>query len=798
MNTGKAPIYPIEPWTVTEPAFSVEDNYRNETVFALSNGYIGTRGTFEEGYDFDIKQGLEGNFINGFYESVPIRYGEWNFGFPEKSQSLLNLPNAKTTQLSLYGELLDLRVGKIESYARILNLRDGILARSFVWTSPAGKKVAVETQRLVSFSRKNIMAARFSVRPLNFDNGISLLSILDGDVENHTRTTNPLVDYGPFGRRLELVDIHVDAERMRYTGITAGSRLSVCCGCLHVLDAPGAKDGSGTYATDYEDDDFFTAYKSDRTAQSASIRYVLPANPNETVVLDKFIAYTSSLDIPESEMALFIDEETSRAARDGWEMLVEEQRAYTQRFWESADIQIDGDDMVQQGLRFNLFHIMQGAGRDGYVGMGAKGLTGEGYEGHYFWDTEIYALPFFTFTFPSIAKSLLEYRRSTLEEARARARELGHPKGAMYPWRTINGREASTYLPLGTAQYHINADVAYAFWQYLSASGDQDYAKAGAAEVLCETARVWADVGCFSEARDGKYCICCVTGPDEYTAFVDNNFYTNLMARENLKAAVHTLERLKADAPKAYKALRAKIGLEEEEPVQWQHIADNMYLPYDEKDGVYLQDDGMLMRKPWDDSRIPPEKRHLLYENYHPLYVWRQRMAKQADSILAMYLHSHLFSKEELRRNYDYYQKITLHHSSLSTCIFGILACGIGYRDEALRYFYESVRMDLDDYHENVYAGIHAANMAGAWQAVTSGFGGFRWGNGLPEFDPFLPDGWQGYTFRVFWRHSLLEISVRRGLASVRLVEGPPVTLLLCGQSCRLERPGEEARQSIV
>ncbi|MEG2395354.1 MAG: glycoside hydrolase family 65 protein, partial [Ruthenibacterium sp.] len=322
-------------------------------------------------------------------------------------------------------------------------------------------------------------------------------------------------------------------------------------------------------------------------------------------------------------------------------------------FWQCADVIIQGNDSLQQGVRFNLFHCMQAAGRDGRTGMGAKGLSGEGYEGHYFWDTELYLLPVFTHTCPALSRGLLDYRYATLPQARARAHELGHPNGALYPWRTINGTEASAYYPLGTAQYHINADIAYAFWQYVTVTGELDYLSDCAAEVLCETARVWADVGSFSDSRDGKYCICCVTGPDEYNALVDNNFYTNLMARENLRTALTALSLLQKSRPAGYLRLIDKIKLKAEETALWQRIVDHMYLPHDDHLGIYLQDDGYLQRKPWDETQIPPEKRHLLFENYHPLFVFRHPMSKQADTILGLYLYDGLFDTAELRRNFE-------------------------------------------------------------------------------------------------------------------------------------------------
>ena len=457
------------------------------------------------------------------------------------------------------------------------------------------------------------------------------------------------------------------------------------------------------------------------------------------------------------------------------------------KFWEAADVEIKGNEALQQGLHFNLFHIIQSAGRDGKTGMGAKGLSGEGYEGHYFWDTEMYVLPVLVYTEPEVAKRLLDYRFRTLDQARERARILGHEKGALYPWRTINGEEASTYYPLGTAQYHINADISYALSLYLQVTGDVEYLKEKGAEILIETARVWADVGSFAECKGGKYCICDVTGPDEYNVLVDNNFYTNLMARENLRDAVGAVDYLKEHVPEVLEHLKEKLDFSVEETVLWKEIIEKMYFPYDEKRQVYPMDDGFMMRKPWDESKIPPEKRAWLYENYHPLFIMRHRMSKQADAILGMYLHSNLFSEEEIRRNYDFYQEVTLHHSSLSTCIFGIVACEIGYLEEAYQYFSQSARMDLDDYHNNFYAGIHAANMAGTWQAIANGFAGLRCQNGRLKLNPVLPKEWEEYRFRLKYKGSLLEVNVTKKEAKVTLLEGTEASLLFRGTEIRLK-----------
>lgn len=779
MDTNKTPIYPFEPWNVTEDHLDLAMNYRNETTFALSNGYIGTRGTHEEAYDFDEQHGLEGNFLNGLYEQEHVRYGEWNFGFPTESQTILNVPNCKTIRLVVDGEPMDIRTGTLQNYRRTLDMKHGQVVRSFEWTSPNGKTVRVESTRFVSLAHKNRMAQRYSVTPVNFSGTLTLHSALDADVENHTRTTNPLVDYGPFGRHLLPDALTADDKTMTCQSTAVNSKLAMACGSVHLLSEAAA-------ATRHQANDV-----------DAWIEYDFAAKQGHTITLEKLTVYTDSLDMDKDAMLPFVNEELTAFAADGYDKEFAAHAALMEHFWETADIRVDGDVPLQQGLRFNLYHIMQASGRDGRTGMGAKGLSGEGYEGHYFWDTEMYVLPVFVYTQPELARSLLDYRYSTLDKARDRARVLGHPIGALYPWRTINGEEASTYFPLGTAQYHINADVAYAFQLYVAVTNDIDYLADKAAEVLCETARVWADVGCFAECRGGKYCICSVTGPDEYNAIVDNNFYTNLMAQQNLYAAVKALETLKEQRPDAYQKLIKKIHLDPDEPAQWKKTADAMYFAYDEKRQVYLQDDGFMLRKPWDDSRIPPEKRHLLYENYHPLFIYRQRMSKQADAIMGMMLYSALFTDEELLRNYDFYQTVTLHHSSLSTCIFGILASRIGRHEDAYTYFAQSARMDLDDYHDNFYAGIHAANMAGTWQSIVFGFAGLRLVNGVPEFKFYIPEAWNGYHFTVKIKESVLAVDVLPDCWTITLQSGDAVNFLVEGKPYELTEKGATCHEAL-
>lgn len=765
MNKNKPAIYPLDAWNIIEENFTIENNYRNETTFALSNGYIGTRGTMEEAYEFDVDTGMEGNFINGFYESTDIRYGEANFGSPLKSQTLLNLPNLKETKVSIDGETFSLLESNVSEYSRTLSLKEGVVRRSLIFTTKSGKQLKMDSVRLVSFEKKHVMVQRFVFTPLNFDGKVEVKSRLNAAVENQTRKTNPIVDYGPFGRRLKTDLLTAEETGLYYNGTTIGSNLSMGCGCDSCV-FPQKAEIKRTLST--------------KETEAVCIT-LLEVEKGKEVIVDKFIVYACCLDEFDGTLEEFVKKELEDAKTFGMEQFIQTQKAYVEDFWNRAAIEIEGEDALAtiQGLNFNLFHIFQGAGRDGKRGMPAKALTGEGYEGHYFWDTEMYMLPLFVYTQPEVAKALLAFRFHTLEQARERARVMGHDKGALFPWRTINGKEASTYYPLGSAQYHINADISYAVSLYYQVTGDEAFLIEMGAEILIETARVWADVGSFAEVKGGRYCICSVTGPDEYNVLVDNNFYTNLMARENLRDAVEAVHFLEKKAPEKLEELKKRIGFGLEELPLWEEIIEKMYFPYDEKRKIYPMDDGFLMRKPWEEEKIPPEKRAWLYENYHPLFIMRHRMSKQADAILGFYLHDDCFSEEEIRRNYDFYQEVTLHHSSLSTCIFGIVASDIGYHEEAYRYFSDSARMDLDDYHNNFYAGVHGANMAGTWQALVNGFAGMRMHHGKLSFKPHLPEKWSKLTFRVAYLGSVLEVKMEPNIVTFRLLSGEPVDIFI-------------------
>ena len=426
---------------------------------------------------------------------------------------------------------------------------------------------------------------------------------------------------------------------------------------------------------------------------------------------------------------------------------------------------------IQQAIRFNLFHILQASARAEDTGVAAKGLTGQAYEGHYFWDTEIYLLPFLTYTSPRIAKNLLAFRYKMLPQARARAKELGHC-GAMFPWRTISGEEASAYYAAGTAQYHINADIMYALRKYVQATGDELFLREYGAEMLVETARLWVDLGFYSEAKGGKFCINGVTGPDEYNAVVNNNAYTNLMARENLRYAAQVVESLRETEPDAYNALVHKTALEPSEVTAWIYAAENMYVPYDEKLEIIPQDDSFLDREPWD-FRNTPRDRYPLLLFYHPLNIYRKRVIKQADVVLAMFLLGDALSPEMKKRNFDFYDPLTTGDSSLSSCVEAIIAAQIGDMKKAIQYGMAALLMDLADVGGNVKDGCHIASMGGTWMMLTYGFGGMRDSDGMLSFWPRrAPEENAILRFPLIYRGQMLEIEIGLDRVEYALREG--------------------------
>jgi alpha,alpha-trehalose phosphorylase len=761
--------YPYEEWKISENKFETENNYIDETVFTLGNGYIGMRGNFEEGYTGPKGTGFEGIYINGFYESEIIKYGEVAYAYAEKSQTMLNVTDSKIIKLYLEDEEFNMLTGEISDYERVLDMKKGLLKRVLVWVSPKGKKVKIDIERVVSFYNKHLICFKYEVIPINFDGKIRIVSALNGDVTNLVTENDPRVGSGLQGRVLNVEDKNADMDFAFIKQKTKNTKLSLVCAMENRLNT----------TCNYANRTFIKDLKVEMV-------YEIEAIKNKSICLNKYIAYTTTKDFDDLLLVNKAKEVLNIAKELGYEGIKEEQKRYLDNFWYRTDVKIKGDKALQQGIRFNMYHLLQSVGRDGKTNIAAKGLTGEGYEGHYFWDTETYILPFFLYNNPEISRKLLEYRYSILDKARERAKQMGISKGALFPWRTINGEECSAYYPAGTAQYHIDADIALAIKRYMDASKDKEFLVSYGAEILFETARMWYELGDFIESKENKFCINCVTGPDEYTAIVNNNTYTNLMAKENLEYAFETAAWMKKNNNKEYIELCKKINIEEIELENWKKAADNIYIAYDENRGIYLQDDSFMDKKSWNFENTPKENYPLLM-HYHPLVIYRHQVCKQGDIVLVEFLLSNKFSKEQKKRDYDFYEPLTTHDSSLSKCIFSIIAAEVGYYDEAYEYFMSTARMDLDNHQGNTKDGIHAANMAGTWMSLVNGFAGMRVYDGVLSFNPYIPENLEEYTFKVTYRGRLIEIKVNKEAVKYKLLEGETITILDKGKSLNLK-----------
>lgn len=762
---------PLDPWCIRETGFDTSTHFLRETLFALGNGYIGLRGTGEEGYTGPAGTSLDGTYLNGFYESEPIAYPEAAFGLAKTNQFMLNVPNAKGVAIEIDGERFDPLTGALGAYERMLDLRSGVLVRSLEWTAPGGKRIALRSRRVVSLANKHLFAIEVVLTPLNFSGTITLTSFIDGAVKNQEAGDDPRVGSAVSGPALHTLSHQQDASFSALVQRTHNSGFMLVSAIDTTVE--------GVQANAWQE------------GQRVGQTFACAASEGQSLRLTKYGSYHSSRDYPEDELLARARATLAGAKAAGFDALCASQAAFLSDFWASADVEISGDDALQQGIRFNEYHLLQSVGRDGRTNIAAKGVTGEGYEGHYFWDTEIYIFPFFLYSKPEIARKLLEYRYAGLPQARERARQMSHDKGALYPWRTIAGGECSAYFPAGTAQYHINADIAYSIKSYYEATGDLDYMAQAGLEIVMETARIWIGIG--SNDREGRFCINEVTGPDEYTALVNNNYYTNAMARMHLRFAADMADQLARERAGEFARVAAVTGVTEDEIAVWRDAANRMYLPYDGKLGIHEQDDSFLSKKAWDFANTPKEKYPLLL-NYHPMVIYRHQVCKQADVVLALLLLSNEFSIHDKRRDFDYYEAVTTHDSSLSSCIFSIIASEVGYHDKAYDYFMETARLDLDDTHGNTHYGVHTAAMAGTWMGVAYGFAGMRVSDGALRFAPTLPTQWQHYQFKIQLRGAQLQVRITNDAAEYTLLSGDALDFTHQGQPLALTRAAPSAR----
>lgn len=757
--------YPADEWNIVEKRFHPEFLAQSETMLALGNGYLGMRGCPEEGGPCVENSTL----INGFHETRPIVYGEDAYGFAKTGQTIFSVTDSKIIKLFVDDEPFWLPNARLLNYDRRLNMQAGTLDREILWETPAGKQVLITSRRLVSFAHRHVAAISYRVAVLNASASLVIASEMRTDERGAAADENdPRLARVFAGQVLHHRASYAKDRRVVLCHATEKSRLTVACAIDHVLETTCKHTSKTTH-----------------TENSGQVAFTIEAEPGVAIDLTKYMVYHTTQTATVDELCERAEWTADRVVRQGFKPLLESQQEYLNDFWRRSDLQINDIQSdrvkrttveIQQAIRFNLFHILQASARAESAGVAAKGLTGRAYEGHSFWDTEIYVLPFLAYTSPRIARNLLAFRYNMLPQARARAHLLGH-RGALFPWRTINGEEASAYYAAGTAQYHINADIMYALRKYVQATGDEAFLRDQGVEMLVETARLWLSLGFYSEAKGGKFCINGVTGPDEYNAVVNNNAYTNLMARENLRYAAEVVGSLQASHPDAYTNLVDRTAFEPAEVKEWVRAAEQMYVPYDEKLGIIPQDDSFLEKEPWDFKNTPSDRYPLLLF-FHPLNIYRKQVIKQADVVLAMFLLGDTFSLEEKKRNFEFYDPLTTGDSSLSSCIEAIIAAEVGDTDKAIQYGMAALLMDLADVGGNVKDGCHIASMGGTWMMLTFGFAGMRDDNGMLSFWPRrAPEENAAFRFPLTWRGQLLQVEVGSDEVEYTLLEGEGLTI---------------------
>lgn len=737
-------------WKLKSNTYDPNRQCADESLYMVGNGYLGVRGCFEEGYPNG--ETIRGTYINGLYDRVPMVHAEMAYGFPTEQDKQPRIVDTQTCEVWLDGERASMIEGRYDDYERTLDFHLGETIRTYKYRTQTGKVATLVFKRMASFYQKNTLL--YSVK-ISYEGHIKLVSICDSNVENYSNPKDPRTGQGHTLlmklKHIQIVDHHVLIEMQ-----TRGTAIDQALAVGHYTDAPLMfhEQSNGKVTTIIEG--------------------------HSDVYFEKHCVFTDGL---RSEHAMKQAREilTSNASMTYYDFL-NHQKAYLDAYWDYAGIEIEGCDSDQNAIRFMQYQLLQSVGCDLFSNVAAKGLSGEGYEGHYFWDTEIYVLPLLTLNQPDMAKQLLAYRANILPFAKARALELGHAKGAAYAWRTISGIECSGYFPAGTAQYHINADIAYAFIQYHLYTEDLRFLVNFGAEVIFETARLWLDIGHFDQ---GQFHIYNVTGPDEYTAIVNDNYYTNSMAKYHLYWAHKLYYLLEAiseyDIKSTAMALFKRISLTPHEADAFLKASDLMYLPYDKQRNMFAQDASFLSKPIWPEAY---DKRPLLL-HYHPLIIYRHQVLKQADTVLSHMLLESYVTQEQIENAYLYYEALTTHDSSLSSCIYGIMASRCGYNDKAYNYFLESIDLDLKDTHRNTKDGLHMANMAGTVLSVLKGFAGLRMDVSGLSFKPRKPKGWERFSFVVRVKDSVIKVIIEDTI-TLKLLEGSPITVKVWDESRHL------------
>ena len=701
-------------WNIIIEGFNKADITKHESIFSLGNGAMGMRANFEEDYTGDT---LQGSYIGGVYYPDKTRVGWWKNGYPEYFAKVLNAPSWIGLHIKINGELLDLNTClEVKNFRRQLNMKEGWYERSFTAMFPNQQEIQVKVLRFLSLRYDELGALRYEITPLTTEATIEIESYLDSGIKNSDTNWDER-----FWNTLEISSEDNFATILAETKKT-GFKVHTFMQNQLFIDNKALNISS----------------KENKKENYIGLQYEVKVKQNQTFCIEKYGGYSRSNDYStlSKSIALF-------------DSLLENQREDWAHIWETSDIVIEGDEKAQQGIRFNIFQLNQTySGKYAHLNIGPKGFTGEKYGGSTYWDTEAYCLPFYMATKGAeVARNLLMYRYNQLDKAIENAKKLGFTGGAaLYPMVTMNGEECHNEWEITFEEIHRNGAIAFAIYNYTRYTGDESYLKDYGIEVLIAIARFWAQRVSFSEEKQ-KYVILGVTGPNEYENNINNNFYTNYLASWCLRYAAEQVITLQ------------KEGITKEETQQWLHIAQNIYFPYSEKYGVYLQQDGFLDKDLKPVSAIPAGERPL---NQHWSWdrILRSPYIKQADTLQGFYFFEDHFTKEELQKHYEFYEPFTVHESSLSPCVHSVLASALGKTDEAYTLYLRTARLDLDDYNKEVHEGLHITSMAGTWLSIVEGFAGMRVKNSELHFTPRLPKHWKSLSFKVIFQGETKEIKL--------------------------------------
>lgn len=745
-----------DPWLIIEEGFKPEHNRISESIFSLGNGRMGQRATFEEDYSGDTHQG---SYVAGVYYPDKTRVGWWKNGYPEYFAKVLNAPAWIDIKIKINGITLDLAKAHVANFKRVLDMQHGILTRSFEATLTDGKKVSVVSTRFCSMADGEVGAIRYQITPLNFDASFDILLPVDADVVN--KDSNYEEKFWTEVSKL------ADERKAIVVAETRKTFFHVATGITYKLNVGGQEVGKTSTPILKE--------------KYAAIPVLANAKQGETLSIEKFAVVLSSENHKKESIARVCEDKLAFVREAGYDKLENAHRSNWKQRWEGADITIEGDVAAQQGIRFNIFQLMQTyTGEDERLNIGPKGFTGEKYGGSTYWDTEAYCLPFYLGTADEkVARNLLVYRYKQLQKAIENAAKLGFTNGAaLYPMVTMNGEECHNEWEITFEEIHRNGAIAYAIFDYIRYTGEESYLTEYGLEVLIAISRFWSQRVNWSADKQ-KYVMLGVTGPNEYENNVNNNWYTNLMATWTLEYTQYAIDYVKQQDKAKYEALSNKIKFNEaEETKRWSDIREKMYFPFDENKEVFLQQDGFLDKELLTVSQLRKEDRPI-NQKWSWDRILRSCFIKQADVLQGIYFLEDRFSFDEIKRNFDFYEPMTVHESSLSPCVHVILASVLGYKEKAYEMYLRTSRLDLDDYNNDTEDGCHITSMAGTWMSVIKGFGGMRVKEGKLYFNPFLPDQWNAYSFRVEFRGRVISVNVSREHTDIKVISGEPLEIII-------------------